>query len=311
MLSYPTTKQQAGSPPPRPGRPCYWAQAQVVRHKVCTRNFACQTCPYDRALRKQAAVNAARKDGSINSPRDRIETWQDRLRQLPVLQRPCIHTMRDEITFRPCTENYLCAECDFHQYFQDIYTVHTVLSPIDLLECRGFHIPQGYYLHPGHAWVKLEGEDMVRIGLDEFALKLLGPLDSIDIPVLGKRLRQDQPGFVLRRGEQAMAVLAPISGVITDVQTELGLDPARALDDPYGQGWLVRVKAASLRLELPRLILGAESADFLGQSVHKVFGLIEEQYGPLAADGGDLAPDLAGQLPSMSWDRLAATVLRP
>jgi hypothetical protein len=128
---------------------------------------------------------------------------------------------------------------------------------------------------------------------------------------LGKRLRQDQPGFVLRRGEQAMAVLAPISGVITDVQTELGLDPARALDDPYGQGWLVRVKAASLRLELPRLILGAESADFLGQSVHKVFGLIEEQYGPLAADGGDLAPDLAGQLPSMSWDRLAATVLRP
>lgn len=311
MLSYPTSKHQAGSPSPRPGPPCYWAQAQVVKQKVCNRDFACQTCPYDRALRKQAAVNAARKDRSSTSPRDRIETWQDRLRQLPVLQRPCIHTMRGEITFRPCTENYLCAECDFHQYFQDIYSVHIVLSPIDLLECRGFHIPQGYYLHPGHSWIKMEGEDMVRVGLDEFALKLLGPLDSIDIPVLGKRLHQDQPGFILRRGEHAMAVLAPISGVITDVQTELGLDPAQALADPYGQGWLVRVKASSLRLELPRLILGAESADFLGQSVHRVFSLIEEQYGPLAADGGDLAPDLAGQLPGMSWNRLAETVLRP
>ncbi len=311
MLSYPTSKQQAGSPSPRPGRTCYWAQAQVVKHKNCPRDFACQNCPYDRALRKQAAVNAAQKDRSINSPKDRIETWQDRLRQLPVLQRPCIHTMRGEITFRPCTENYHCAECDFHQYFQDIYSVHIVLSPVDLLQCRGFHVPQGYYLHPGHAWVKLEGEDMVRVGLDEFALKLLGPLDSIDIPVLGKRLRQDQPGFILRRGEHAMAVLAPISGVITDVQTELGQDPARALADPYGQGWLVRVKASSLRLELPRLILGAESADFLGQSVNRVFSLLEEEYGPLAADGGDLAPDLAGQLPGMGWDRLADTVLRP
>jgi len=308
MLSLSTSNHKAGSPPPRP---CYWAQAQVVKHKMCTRDFQCQSCPFDRALRKQAAINAAQTTKGEPRLKDRIETWQDKLRKRPVLQRPCIHTMRGDITFRPCTENYMCAECDFHQYFQDIYCVHTVLSPIDLLECRGFHIPQGYYLHPGHAWVKLESEDTVRIGLDEFALKILGPLDSIDIPVLGKRLDQDQPGFILHRGEHSIAVLAPVSGVITDVQTELGENPAPASTDPYGQGWLVRVKASDLRRELPRLILGVESADFMGQSVNRVFSLIEEEYGPLAADGGDLAPDLAGQLPEMSWERLAGVVLRP
>ncbi|WP_051564184.1 glycine cleavage system protein H [Desulfovermiculus halophilus] len=308
MLSFPAVEQQAGGPAPRP---CYWAQAQVVRHKACTREFQCQSCPFDRALRKQAAVNAARKPKGEPRLKDRIETWQDKLRQLPALQRPCIHTMRGEITFRPCTENYLCAECSFHQYFQDIYSVHTVLSPIDLLECRGFHIPQGYYLHPGHAWVKLESEDTVRIGLDQFALKILGPLDCIDIPVLGKRLTQDQPGFILHREGHSIAVLSPVSGVITDVQTELGEHPAPALDDPYGQGWLVRVKASDLRRELPGLILGMESEDFLSQSVNRVFSLLEEKYGPLAADGGDLAPDLAGQLPEMSWEKLAEAVLRP
>ena len=308
MLSSQNLHPSAGSSAPRP---CYWAQARVVKHKICNRDFRCQSCAFDRALRKQAARNAARKDQPATRPRHRIETWQDRMRQLPVLQRPCIHSMRGEITFRPCTENYLCAECDFHQYFQDIYSVHTVLSPIHFLECRGFHIPQGFYMHPGHAWIKLEDEDAVRIGLDEFALKLLGPLDSLDIPVLGKRLTQDRPGFVLNRGEQSTAVLAPVSGIITDVHTALEDNPEPAQNDPYGQGWLVRIKASRLREELPRLILGAQSADFLDHSVNRVFSLLEGHIGPLAADGGELAPDLAGQLPQISWDRLADTILQP
>ena len=307
MQSRPSFQDKGGERTPRP---CYWAQANVVKHKTCTRGFQCRTCPYDRALRKQAAINAANPGKNSPRPRDLIETWQDKLRQRPVLQRPCIHTMRGDITFRPCTENYHCAECDFHQCFQDIYSVHTVLSPIDLLECRGFHVPQGYYLHPGHAWVKLEGEDSVRIGLDEYALRLLGPVDRIDVPVLGKRLRQGQPGFTLHRAEQSVTVLAPVSGVIIDVHSEPSSDPSLSQEDPFGQGWLVRVQATNLRQELRTMILGAESAAFLNQEVDRVLTLIEKNYGPLAADGGDLAPDLAANLPEVSWDRLAGLILQ-
>ncbi len=310
----PTVRNQGHTPGDtscRPNFSCYWAQASVVRHKVCVRNFSCQLCPFDRALRRQAAKNAQKKSSRRKRSKEKIDTWQDRLRQLPALHRPCIHTMRGEINFRPCTQNYHCAECSFHHYFQDVYSVHTVLSPIDLLECHGIHIPQGYYLHPGHAWVKMESEDMVRIGLDEFALTILGPLDRIELPVLGKRLHQGQPGFALHRKNQTMTVLAPVSGVITDMHKEMGENPKPAMDAPYSQGWLVRVKAYDLRQDLPGLILGAESSEFIVQSANKVISLIEQDYGPLAADGGDLAPDIAGQLPGMDWKKLAQTVLWP
>jgi glycine cleavage system H lipoate-binding protein len=59
-----------------------------------------------------------------------------------------------------------------------------------VLDIKGFRIPQGYYLHSGHTWIKVEESSTVRVGIDEFAQRLLGPFDRIEAPLLGKEVKQ-------------------------------------------------------------------------------------------------------------------------
>ena len=55
---------------------------------------------------------------------------------------------------------------------------------------KGFDVPMGYYFHDGHAWARIESGGYIRIGLDDFALKVLGKADALDLPLMGKELDQ-------------------------------------------------------------------------------------------------------------------------
>ena len=290
---------------------CLWEQAGVVRRKRCNRNFECQACRYDRALRKTAAENQRlrSKGQRPGGKAGRIEHWKDRLRKLPPLKRPCIHSMKQEISFRPCSNDYLCRECDFHQYFEDQFTVYTVVKPVDLLQVHGFQLPQGYYLHEGHTWVKLEENKTVRIGMDDFIHRILGPLDSIRAPLVGKRVRRGEPAVALKRGEHRAELRSPVSGVVTEINPLLREQGSLARKQPYDEGWIMRVHATSLSSDLRHLRLARESADFLHNELQRLEERVEETAGPLAADGGEFGDDIYGSLPSLGWERLCSMFL--
>jgi len=100
--------------------------------------------------------------------------------------------MKGKIDFRACTHGYHCADCEFDQYFDDQHQVHAVVTPVDTMEIEGFKIPQGYYFHKGHTWAKIEEGSTVRVGMDDFSLRLLGPLDSIKAPLVGKESNRNR-----------------------------------------------------------------------------------------------------------------------
>ena len=289
---------------------CVWMQAGIVRRKQCRLNYACTECRFDRALRKAARKNRrlARQGAPLAGKRARIVTWEDRLRERPLAKRPCVHTMKGRITFRPCTHEYSCGNCEFDQFFFDQYSVHAVVRPVDVLEVEGFRIPQGYYLHTGHAWVKVEDNAMVRVGIDDFALRLLGPLDRIETPLFGKTVHQGAPGMKLCRGEQNAALLSPVNGVVTDINPAIREDGGLANRAPYSDGWIMRVHAADLRKDLDTLMIGAETTRFIEAAVDRLYQVIEEN-APLAADGGQLGHDIFGSLPGLEWNRLVTAFL--
>lgn len=293
-------------------RACIWEQAGVVRHKDCRHDYQCLACPYDKALQRVAAENKqARSQGrAAVSKRGAIRHWKDRLSRLPPPQRPCIHSLKQEIEFRPCINAYQCADCEFDHLFEDAYRVNTRISPVDFLDIKGVHLPQGFYLHLGHTWVKTEEASFVRIGLDDFALRVLGRLDAFDAPLMGKTVEQGQTGFTIRRRDETAAVQAPVSGVVTEINTGLQDDPSPANNDPYTRGWIMRLHSKSLRHDLRRLMFGPETESFLSREVDRLFGVIEEYTGPLAADGGRLGENIADHLPAEAWKRLAGTFLR-
>ncbi len=291
---------------------CLWMQAGVVRHKFCGINYDCPACRFDRNMRQMADKNRKlRKEGRIpEGKRGKIVFWKDKLKELPLVKRPCIHHMKGKIDFRTCTNEYICGNCEFEQYFQDQHTVHAVVRPVDVLDIEGFRIPQGFYFHQGHTWVKIEESSMVRVGIDDFALRLLGPLDRIEAPLIGKQVEQNRADISLTRGTNNAMVLAPVSGVVTDINPRVREKGSLANKDPYSEGWIMRVHSNNLRHDLKNLMMGSETRDSLEQDINMVYQVIEEVAGPLAADGGNLGDDIYGNMPQIGWDRLTREFLR-
>jgi len=286
-------------------------QAGVVRRKRCESNYDCQACRFDRALRRVARENKELKDAGnpARGPRGKIIFWKDKLRELPSWKQPCLHHMKGRINFRACTQDYQCGNCEFDQYFSDQYTVHAVVRPIDVLDIKGFRLPQGYYLHPGHCWVKIEEESTVRIGLDDFALRLLGPLDRIEAPLMGKEVRRNRADICLNRGAHAADVLSPVSGIVTDINPELREKGSLANKAPYSEGWVMRLHSTNLRDDISQLMIGGQAGDYLDHEIERLYQVIEEEAGPLAADGGYLGDDIFGNLPQVDWQKLTRLFL--
>jgi glycine cleavage system H lipoate-binding protein len=218
--------------------------------------------------------------------------------------------MKKRIEFRACTNDYRCGNCEFDQYFNDQYKVHTVVKPVDAIDVKGFKFPQGFYLHRGHAWLKLEEGSTVRIGFDDFIYRIMGPFDQVNMPLMGKEIKQNKPDITLRRGEKKAALLSPVSGIVTDINTRFREKSVPMTDQsPYSEGWIIRVHTRNLRQEVKKLLIGNETKVFLEEDVESLYRLIEDK-APLAADGGFLGHDIYGNLPELGWENLQRLFLR-
>ena len=121
----------------------------------------------------------------------------------------------------------------------------------------GFQVPiENYYLHRGHAWAALEGDDRVRVGLDDFSQKLLGPADEVRLPEIGKVYYQDHLCMALFRQGKKASFEAPVDGAIEAINPKVRQNPSLIHDDPYGEGWLFMVKPINLRRNLENLLYG-------------------------------------------------------
>ncbi|NNK84709.1 MAG: glycine cleavage system protein H [Desulfobacterales bacterium] len=290
--------------------PCIWMQADIVGYKFCQSDYLCSACRFDRALRRAAEQNdKLKKLGKTpKGKKGNIVFWKEKLKELPVWKRPCLHHMKRRIGFRACTNEYVCGNCEFDQYFDDQYAVHAVVKPVDVIDIDGFKIPQGFYLHKGHTWVKIEKDQTVRVGLDDFALRMLGPLDKIEAPLMGKEVKQDRADIIINRGEREAKVLSPVSGVVTDINPSLREKGKLANEHPYSTGWVLRIHSKNLRDDLRHLMISGETKKFLEQEVSRLYQVIEQTV-PLAADGGHLGDDIYGKMPQIGWGKLTKLFL--
>ncbi len=291
---------------------CIWMQAGVVGKKDCFQDYHCTTCRFDRALQRVCTENALlRKQGIVpDGKKGEISCWKERLRQMPLAKRPCIHHMKDCIGFRACHRDYHCFKCDFDQYFNDQYTVYTVVKPVDFSDIDGVKLPMGYYLHPGHTWIKIEKNNEVRIGIDDFALRMLGPLDRIDAPLVGKEIHQDREEISVFRGSNRATFASPINGVVTAVNFDVRKQGSIANKEPYTDGWVLRVHCNTLRHDLKKLMFMDETENYTKDEVDGLYDILERETGLAAADGGSLGEDIFGNAPGLSWDGLVERFLK-
>ncbi len=292
---------------------CIWEQAGVVNKKECFQEYNCPPCRFDRAMRHVCKENEILKSQGImpSGKKGTFVFWKDKLKKQPMAKQPCIHHMKGRIGFRTCHRDYNCPKCEFDQYFNDQYTVYTVVKPVDFLDISGVKLPTGYYLHPGHTWVKIENNNEVRIGIDDFALRVLGPFDRIEAPLVGKEITQNGDGInVFRSGHQA-AFASPVNGVVTALNPALRQQGNLASKDPYTDGWVMMVHCRSLRTDLKKLMFMEETRGYTSHEVDRLYEILEEETGLMAADGGSLGTDIFGNAPGLKWDSLVNSFLKP
>ena len=101
--------------------------------------------------------------------------------------------------------------------------------------------PDDLKYHPEHDWARVDG-DVATFGITWFAQDALGEVVFFDPPEVGSSVTKDESYAEVESVKAVSDVIAPLSGEIVEVNTGLGDAPETINADPYGQGWLVRVR---------------------------------------------------------------------
>lgn len=289
---------------------CVWMEAGVVSYKLCDNNYDCSTCVYDQGMQlKVSRQKEAAQLASVETSADKFtETWVERMMQLPASRRKCRYMITGEVVRKTCPNAYECGNCSFDQMMQERMQAETL--PVSAQsQVAGFELAEDTYYHEGHTWAKPEYGGRVRVGLDDFAQKLLGRLKSIEIPNIGHEVKQGETGFQVRKNGDVAQVLSPIDGIVSHVNEQLLDHPELLNESPYEKGWLFIVEPTKLRKNLKGLHYGEEAHNFMSEERERLFAATNEDMN-VAADGGESVEDIFGELKGEDWAEFVKIFLK-
>lgn len=294
---------------PKTGRPfvysmtndlCVWSRAGVIKQMKCFNAFDCLGCSLD----KRVLADFEKKQAGANTTDPRPV----RMRLL-MKQGKCRHMLSGRVSYSLCSYGYNCAKCPYDQMIEDT----SFLPNLKVAHCdktSGFDVARDHYYHYGHTWARVEYGGRVRVGIDDFAHRLLGKQDSIELPRLGDTVGQNRTQAVIRRSNKEAETLSPIDGKVVALNQKIIDHAGMANDAPYDDGWLMVIQPTSLRKNLKNLFFGDESLSWIDDEAGRLTTLLEDSAGyRMAATGGEAIKDIFAAVPEIGWDRLVEEFL--
>jgi len=123
---------------------------------------------------------------------------------------------------------------------------------------RGCNIPEDrYYWVEKHAWARLEADNMVTIGITDVAQHMAKGIVNATPKEAGRAVQKGKSAGTLESGKWVGPVTSPITGEIVMVNEAVKMKPALINEDPYGEGWFVKIKPTDWTGESAALVTGA------------------------------------------------------
>lgn len=113
-----------------------------------------------------------------------------------------------------------------------------------------------------HEWARLEDTNIVTIGITDFAQDSLGDIVYIELPSINDTISREQGFGVVESVKTVSDLYAPVSGRVSDINESLLENPEAISEDPYGEGWLIKVEASDVS-ELNALMTADEYTKFV------------------------------------------------
>jgi glycine cleavage system H protein len=167
-----------------------------------------------------------------------------------------------------------------------------------------FSVPSEVYYHPGHAWARADGDNLVTVGMDDFAHKLVGAC-AISLPKVGSRLGQGEKGWSLASDTKSVDMLSPVDGTVVAVNERVAAPTPASARDPYGAGWLLKVKAPRLAANTKHLLSGALARRWMEDICDTLRARMSPDLGQVYQDGGLPVDGMARDLDPANWDGIA------
>ena len=169
-----------------------------------------------------------------------------------------------------------------------------------------FQIPGGVFISEGHCWANVSEDGTVKVGLDDFAKKIIGKIDSIGLPNLGMIVKKGQSLFTLTQGQRTVSFKSPVSGKVKEINKFINNELDTLDFSPYDKNYVCEIDADELDSELPNLKIGKAAVSFYQEDIEKLQALKKKTQ---TSKEAELEPEgviFAGEmekLDDISWKR--------
>jgi glycine cleavage system H lipoate-binding protein len=172
-----------------------------------------------------------------------------------------------------------------------------------------FRVPDGFHFHRGHTWAQPEDGGLLRVGMDDFARLFLGRPTAFALPAVGEQLQQGEKGWSVNVDGHQVSLLSPVHGEVAEVNAAAAADPSLVQNDPYGRGWLLKVRPPAASAGLKNLLPAPLARSWMDQTSRRLNEMMAPDLGMVLQDGGELVSGIARELAGDEWPALAAEML--
>lgn len=124
---------------------------------------------------------------------------------------------------------------------------------------RGCNLPDDLYYHvDDNVWARIEADGVVTLGMTSYACALAGQLVAATPKKIGKQIEKSKTVCTVESGKWVGPVKAPVGGELIEINEAVSAKPGLVNEDPYGAGWMAKIKPAHWAEESKSLISGAE-----------------------------------------------------
>jgi len=174
-----------------------------------------------------------------------------------------------------------------------------------------FSIPGGVFIAKNHTWVSMNQAGIAKVGIDDFANKLVGKIDSIELPNLGMNIKIGQPLFTIKQPNRTISFKSPVSGNVSQINTVLEQNLAVLNITPYERNWVCALDAENIDIEIKDLKIGRSAVTFYQDDIEQFNVLMKDLIKTEKKEGEYVEESLlyVGQLEKlndMNWEKIVS-----
>jgi glycine cleavage system H protein len=190
---------------------------------------------------------------------------------------------------------------------------------IGILSASVLRVPQGLFYSKNHTWTHLEKSGEAKVGLDDLLLHITGEVKFSKLKNPGETINKGDLMAEIDQNGRLLNIFSPISGKIVNTNSSLNLNSEMVTTDPYGIGWIYKIKPSDWKTETKACYLAEEATswskreldrfkDFLAESIIKYS---PETSGLILQDGGELRDNILSEMPDEVWKDFQKSFLYP